>query len=74
MNDICVVVPCYNSQSKILETIDSLISQANVSFEMVFVDDCSEDDTVKIIEESLSKLSNAALIKLDKKFNCISRF
>lgn len=47
---VSVVIPSYNQESYIRETIDSVLAQTYPSIEIVVTDDCSSDDTVQIIQ------------------------
>ncbi|AFY58142.1 glycosyl transferase [Rivularia sp. PCC 7116] len=46
---ISVVVPAYNSQSTILETIDSVLGQTFSDFELIVINDGSTDNTLEIL-------------------------
>ena len=43
-----VLTPAYNSESYLAETIDSVIAQSFKNWEMIIVDDCSDDETLNI--------------------------
>lgn len=45
-----VVIPLYNKQSHIKETIESVLNQTFQDFEIVVVNDGSKDDSAKIVE------------------------
>lgn len=45
-----VVVPLYNKQSHVRETIETILSQTYQDFEIVVVNDGSKDDSLKIVE------------------------
>jgi hypothetical protein len=49
---ISVIIPCYNSASIIKQTLDSIMNQTYNNFEIILVDDCSDDskELNKIIE------------------------
>lgn len=47
----CIVVPTYNSEKYLRQTLDSALAQKNVSFEVIVIDDCSTDSTCSILEE-----------------------
>ena len=55
--DISVVIPLYNAEKYIGELLDSLLAQTFPNFEVIVVDDCSTDKSVKIIEEYTPKFS-----------------
>ena len=46
---VTVVIPAYNAQEFIAYTIDSVIAQSYDYIDVLIVDDCSTDDTLKII-------------------------
>lgn len=46
---ISVVMPAYNASRFIGEAIDSVLNQTFTDFEFIIIDDCSTDDTWKII-------------------------
>lgn len=47
--DISIVVPCYNSEATIKETLESIISQsANLKIQLIVIDGGSNDGTVEI--------------------------
>lgn len=45
-----VVIPLYNKQSHVKETIQTVLAQTFQDFEIVVVNDGSKDDSVKIVE------------------------
>ena len=51
---VSVIIPVYNGMEFIERSIKSLLEQTLTDFEILVVDDCSTDDTVKILE----RLSN----------------
>lgn len=46
---VSVIVPVYNSSKYLYEMADSLIKQSLNEMEFIFVDDCSKDDSLKIL-------------------------
>lgn len=63
---ISVIIPCYNSEKYIRETIDSVLSNQSgrFSLEIIAVNDCSTDNTIKILEEY-----GPSICIIDKKSN-----
>ena len=47
---VSVIIPVYNGMEFIERSIKSLLEQTLTDFEILVVDDCSTDDTVKILE------------------------
>jgi glycosyltransferase involved in cell wall biosynthesis len=48
--DISVIIPAFNAQRFIEESIGSALAQTDASFEVIVVDDGSDDDTANIAE------------------------
>jgi glycosyltransferase involved in cell wall biosynthesis len=53
-----VICPTYNSENYIKKNFYSLLSQKNQDFEVIYIDDGSTDDTVKIIKKLIKNYSN----------------
>jgi len=47
--DISVIIPVYNGSRFIADAVNSALSQTGVNFEVLVIDDCSEDDTPDIM-------------------------
>jgi teichuronic acid biosynthesis glycosyltransferase TuaG len=58
---ISIIVPVYNAQSFIEQTIGFVQAQTYENWELILVDDCSSDDSVNIIR---NKCQNDSRIKL----------
>ena len=65
-NLVSIVTPCYNSEKYIEETIKSVQSQTYQNWEMLFVDDCSTDNSAAIIKKHASKDPRIRYYKTDK--------
>lgn len=65
MDKVSIIVPNYNSEEYISDCIDSLINQTYHNIEIIIVDDCSTDNSVKIVKEYIKNKSNVCLIKLN---------
>ena len=52
---VSIITPTYNCGKFIKETIESIQNQTYTNWEMVIVDDCSTDDTRKIVEECIAQ-------------------
>ena len=55
---ISVVCPTYNSEGFIERTINFLLNQMILPFEVVFSDDGSKDNTVTLLEQNMQKFNN----------------
>ncbi|EOO9481614.1 glycosyltransferase family 2 protein, partial [Escherichia coli] len=49
--DVSVVIPVYNCGKTIKETINSILIQTGISFEIIVIDDGSNDETARIVNE-----------------------
>ncbi|MGH7799589.1 MAG: glycosyltransferase family 2 protein [Thermodesulfobacteriota bacterium] len=50
MPELTAVMPAYNNGKHIGEAIESILSQDGVDFELIIVDDASEDNTVDVVQ------------------------
>lgn len=50
-NLISIITPVYNSEKYIGETIKSVLAQTHNNWEMLIADDCSKDNTAKVVSE-----------------------
>ena len=56
MNDlISIVLPVYNGETYLSESIDSIIAQTYQNWELIIVDDCSTDSSAQIAQEYVRK-------------------
>lgn len=69
---ISVIIPTYNRGRLILDSVNSVLNQTYKNIELIVVDDCSTDDTKKIIESI--KDFRIKYVKLEKKSGaCVAR-
>ena len=82
---ISIVLPTYNSEKYISNTIKSIINQDYRNWELIITDDCSTDNTYDIINEyskrdlriklfKLKKNSGAAIARNNSLRNCLSKY
>ena len=55
MSDVDIILPTYNCEKYIEETLDSIVSQSFQNWKLIIVDDASPDTSVKIITKYLSE-------------------
>lgn len=63
---VSIITPNYNSEKYIRETIESVQAQTYTNWEMLVIDDCSTDGSLKILKE-LSEKDNRVKILLNKR-------
>ena len=70
MKKITFIIPCFNEEEnifKIHEDIDNTMSKLNhYKFDVIFVDDCSSDNTMTNLKSLSAKNNNIKFIKLAK--------
>lgn len=66
---VSVIVPAYNLEKFIGNCINSILSQSLKSFELILIDDCSCDDTKKVIKEYMNSEKSADIILLENDQN-----
>ena len=54
MKEITVVMPVYKVEKYVSECLDSIINQTFDCFECIIIDDCSPDNSMRLIEEKLA--------------------
>ena len=64
MNDlVSIIVPVYNAEKYIEETMDCVVAQTYADWELLLVEDCSSDSTVFVIQQYMQR-SNDPRIRL----------
>ena len=51
---LSIIVPCYNEEKTIIEILERLqrIDKKNFDIEIIVINDCSVDQTLKLLEEN----------------------
>jgi teichuronic acid biosynthesis glycosyltransferase TuaG len=62
---VSIILPCYNSEEFISETIESVLAQSYSNFELIIIDDCSTDKTAEIVDRFLSEDYRIKCVKLE---------
>jgi len=52
---VSIVLPCFNCESTLDATVESLLKQSFLDYELVFVDDASSDSTADVIKKLCEK-------------------
>ena len=58
---VSVIIPCYNSAGTIVTALQSIIDQTLPAHEVLCVDDCSKDDTIRVIEAYAAQLAEQGI-------------
>ncbi len=62
---ISVIIPSYNSEKYISETIHSVLNQTYQRFEILVVDDSSEDSTCEVVKKIAAKDKRINIFKIE---------
>ncbi len=62
---ISIIMPAYNAEKTIKQSMESVIKQTYTDWELIVVDDCSMDSTVKVVEAFIKEYGkyNIRLVK-----------
>lgn len=66
MPTISVIVPVYNVEKYVAQTIESIINQTYKDLEIICVDDCGKDNSMQIVEDLAAKDDRIKIIKHEK--------
>jgi undecaprenyl-phosphate 4-deoxy-4-formamido-L-arabinose transferase len=67
---ISIIIPVFNSELTIETLVDNIVKNLNekLKFEIILVNDCSEDDSENLCKGLVEKFSNVSLFSLSKNF------
>lgn len=63
---VSIIMPAYNCGDFIGTTLDSVINQSYKNWEVIVVDDCSNDNTADVVQEYIKKDNRIKYHKLEK--------
>lgn len=63
---VSIILPVYNVEQYLRQCLDSIVQQTLNDIEIICVDDCSTDGTIKILEEYAAKDDRFIVIKQEK--------
>lgn len=61
-----IIIPCFNSAAYINRCVNSLNKQKFKNFEAIFIDDCSKDETYKILKDFENSNNNFKVLQTNK--------
>ncbi len=64
---ISVIMPVYNAQETLARAVESVLNQSHKDFELILVNDCSTDDSLKVCRELAQ--SDSRIVIVDKPTN-----
>lgn len=54
-NLVSIIMPAYNAEEFIIDSIQSILSQTYKNFELIVIDDCSSDKTVSLVRNYIEQ-------------------
>src|SRR5687768_15886944 len=64
---VSVIMPAYNAEKYIQQAIDSVLTQTFTSWELIIIDDGSNDGTVSVVKRNQLKNDHILLIQQENK-------
>ena len=61
--NISIIIPARNEEKVIIKTLESLKRKVNTSHEVIVIDDCSSDQTQKVVSAYIKNNHNVNLVK-----------
>ena len=71
---VSICIPTYNGEKFLIECLDSALDQTYTNIEILIVDDCSSDRTVKITESYLQKDKRIKIYKNTKNLGLVNNW
>jgi len=74
MKKISIMTPCYNEEENVFELysrVKEIFKNLNYNYEHLFIDNCSTDKTVSILEDIASRDKNVKIIENSRNFGHI---
>ena len=69
---LSVIIPCYNEEKLVKKTFSEVLKAIKFSkirkYEIIFIDDCSKDRSLKIVNKNFKKLKKVKIYKNEKNF------
>ena len=48
---VSIIINCYNGEKYLFQTLKAILSQTYKEYEVIFIDNCSEDSSAKIFKK-----------------------
>lgn len=60
-----IIIPVYNREKFITQTVNSVLKQTFIDFEIIIVDDCSSDNSIQVIQ----KINDPRVLLIKQEYN-----
>ena len=75
---VTIIIPSYNNEKWCVDNLKSVLNQDYSNYEIIYIDDCSSDNTVLVVEQYLSKdpsyLAKTTVIKNKERKGALENF
>lgn len=71
--DVSVIIPVYNTEKYLIACVDSILHQANISIEIILVDDGSTDSSGSICDDYAKKYDNIKAIHIKNSGQAVAK-
>lgn len=68
---VSVLIPCYNVENYVVESVSSIMQQTYTNLEIIIIDDCSSDNTLQKLQELGIKDNRIKIYKNDTNLKLI---
>ena len=65
---VSIIIPCFNEEKTLSKVVEKVMNFKSFDKEVIIVDDCSKDNTQKIINDLVSKFDVIKSIRHDKNY------
>lgn len=62
-NKLSIIIPVYNDEASIEQTLDSVVSQKYDHWECIIIDDCSTDNSARIVQDYILESEYSSFFK-----------
>jgi len=69
-----LIITCFNYEQYVTSAITSALNQSHPFDEIIVIDDCSTDNSVKIIQDAIQNIATAQLITFEKNLGQLAAF
>ena len=73
MKKVSIIIPAYDAEPLIAQTLDSVLQQTVTDFEVIVVNDGSTDQTATIVEQYMQKDDRITFITQENRGAAITR-